>query len=482
MLELLRNIQIREREDFETLPGSAGPACNADEICARARERFAAAKQTGLTALIAEKSAGLRSYDPPAMDRIVAILPWGRSGSLLLASYLDGHDDVLMLPELGGRRLYEFFYRYRDLPLGDKLLAYPFFDEDDTHFFDGDFAISPRQYYAAVKAILASSHRWPADFLQSRRAFVIFVHIAYRLALGKASAGRRPLIVYAQHDWNIEKARQLVEDWPQSLFIHTVRDPVSSCSGMFGALRDGIASAFPPPCALAPYFALLWLTGRDRQQAGTETQSVALRFEDLHRDPEGTMRAVCSRLEIPFQPALLDSTFNSTPYVVKKNGVAWSGRRPQQIGRQSPYLSRRDRALLYALFRENFEQWGYSCPDLFKYRIVRCAVAVSLFLVPMKTEILSAREVLKLRIGPAMRRAEIGPATKSTLSIILVRLRIMSLLIRGVFGRCALRRELLPVLSGTPARIPEAPSVSQKPPVSEWPPAWLPSQFFDRNP
>ena len=64
-----------------------------------------------------------------------AILMWGRSGSLLLASYLDGHEDVIMLPELCGWRLYEFFERFQSLPLRDKLIAYPAFEPDYTSVF-----------------------------------------------------------------------------------------------------------------------------------------------------------------------------------------------------------------------------------------------------------------------------------------------------------------------------------------------------------
>jgi hypothetical protein len=65
---------------------------------------------------VAEKLEDLPYYDVLGMDRAVSIMSWGRSGSLLLSSYLGGHDGVLMLPELSGERLYEFFERYQCLP------------------------------------------------------------------------------------------------------------------------------------------------------------------------------------------------------------------------------------------------------------------------------------------------------------------------------------------------------------------------------
>src|SRR5713226_1003784 len=55
--------------------------------------------------LIAGKIADLRHYDVLGIDRVVAICCWGRSGSYLLASLLDGHDDVITMPLSLGARL-----------------------------------------------------------------------------------------------------------------------------------------------------------------------------------------------------------------------------------------------------------------------------------------------------------------------------------------------------------------------------------------
>ena len=127
---------------------------NDEEILLRADALFNAEKSQDLRGAIAQKIEELRHYDVLAMDRVVAILAWGRSGSILLASYLDGHEDVIGLPELCGWKLYEFFDRYQSLPLSDKLLAYPAYEPDYTRFFEGDFAISSVGYYAAVQSIV----------------------------------------------------------------------------------------------------------------------------------------------------------------------------------------------------------------------------------------------------------------------------------------------------------------------------------------
>src|SRR5580658_6422037 len=133
---------------------SAKPAVDSGEILLKADALFQAEQSKDLRGDIADKIEDLRHYDVLAMDRVAAIMMWGRSGSLLLSSYLDGHEDVLMLPETGSQKLYQFFESYQSLSLRDKLIAYAVFEPEYPRFFDGDFAVSPAQYYAAVQAIL----------------------------------------------------------------------------------------------------------------------------------------------------------------------------------------------------------------------------------------------------------------------------------------------------------------------------------------
>jgi Sulfotransferase family len=416
-----------------------------EEILERARALFCAEQSQDLRGVIAEKIDELQHYDIQAMERVVAILAWGRSGSLLLSSYLDGHADVLMLPEISGWKLYEFFERYRSMPWQDKLIAYPAFEPHLSRFFDGDFPISPAQYYAAVQAILAFYAPWPQEFLQSRRAFFLFMHIAYNLALGRGPVGSSPLIVYAQHEFSDEVAKQLVEDFPQTKFVHTIRDPLSSCSGMFRFIFGSLASNAPRTYILAPYWALVALTGNDRPHGGMESETRTIRFEDLHRDTTQVIRGLSDWLGLPYEPTLLDSTFNGTPWVVKRDGKAWSGGRSEQAKRSSADLSRKDQALLFALLYENFLDWDYPCPKIYGHLVVRCIVFGGLILLPMKMEIIAARAVFKRWIFPSLRKGNVLAAVNSLLGIGFYRLKIIGLLAPPFFRRCSSATSLLQI-------------------------------------
>jgi hypothetical protein len=423
---------------------------NPDELLRSARALFQAEQSQDLEDLIAEKIEDLGHYHLLAMDRVVAVLAWGRSGSLLLSSYLDGHEDVMMLPELCGWRLYQFFESYPSMPLPEKLLAYPAFDPNYGRFFDGDFAISSVQYYAAVQAILEYYGKLPREVLQSRRAFFLLVHIAYNLALGRRPAGACPLIVYAQHEWDDEAARQLVEDFPQAKFIHTIRDPISCCNGMFHFLLNDLGDPFPRTFTLAPYGALLSLANKDRPHFGMESVTRTIRFEDMHRDVDGTMRDLADWLGLPYRPTLLDSSFNGIPWVVKRGGKTWSGRRLEQIQRSAPHLSLKDQALLFAIFYENFADWDYPCPKIFGNPLVRWFVFVTLFALPTRMEFVAARRVFGRWILPAVRQGNISRATRSVLGIGFYRVKIVGLLAPAFFRRWTREANLLQVV-GTPS-------------------------------
>jgi hypothetical protein len=417
------------------------PVTLPEEMLLRANALFREEQLPDLYGSVAAKIDELRRYDVQAMDTVAAVLMWGRSGSLLLCSYLDGHDDVIMMPELCSETLYDFFERYPALPLRHKLLAYPVFEQNAPRFFEGDFAISPAQYYAAVQAILALYDTWPPEFLESRRAFFLFVHVAYTLALGRRPASSHPVIVYTQHVWDNVAARRLVEDFPQSKFVHTIRDPISSCDAAFHFHLKYVEKHI-----LLPHSVLYYLANKDRPHFGMESRTWTIRFEDLHSDPAGTMRDLSDWLGLPYQPTLLDSTFNGIPYIVKRDGVAWSGRRVEQVQRRSLALSRKDRALLFALFYENFMDWDYPCPKIFQHLTVRLITVLSLLIFPMKMEIISARAVFKLNILPSLRRGNIWLAMKPLRTIGFCRLKIIRLLVPPFIQRCATRPVLLRVL------------------------------------
>jgi Sulfotransferase family len=366
-----------------------------ERLMERVRCVFDARASEDSRTLLASKTEQVRHFDMAGMERVVAICNCGSSGSVLVASYLDGHDGVVLLPKHFGMTIYPFLERYPSLSLRDRLLAYAVFWTADPNypdhfkgFFEGELALRPAEYLAAVNALCDTCSDDSAVPRESRRTFFRALHIVYRLACGRPPRSRRPLMVYAQHAVNDLLAARLVGDFPEACFIHTVRDPISNTGRLFERayhdMTDEAAAAV-----------ISHLTFADIAHTNMEARTLTVRFEDLHVRQKETMREVADWLGLQFQPSLLESTFNGLPFRVDRGAAVWTGVRPAQAERDSRSVDFIDRCVLYAVLNEDFVEWGYSCPKAFSNPLVRLLTSVLLLPVPLKIELLSAREICR---------------------------------------------------------------------------------------
>jgi hypothetical protein len=415
---------------------NAATGLSPEEILQHAHALSLAEPAKNSRALIARKIEDLQYYDVPGIERAVAVCHWGRSGSLLVASYLDGHDDVVLLPWTCSERIYEFFERFEPLSLHDKLIAYPIFA---ANFFQGDFPIVAADYYAAVAAIFEVYDNYPTQLLETRRAFFQFLHVAYSLALGRRPASPHPLIVYAQHWWSDLSARRFVEDFPQARFLHTVRDPITAFDRTF----EHWSKLYSTDEAS---WVIHNLARTDQPHSGMESRTRAIRFEDLHDKTEKTIGRLVDWLGLPYHVAVLKSTFNGTPYVVERNGITWSGARPEQALRSSRNVALTDQALLFALFYEDFVAWNYSCPKIFGHRLVRGLTCMLVLPIPMKTEVIRAWAAIKDQVFPSLMRGRLLFAFKCLFGIFRWRLSIMRLIVVEFYRRVFLGKTVLEIL------------------------------------
>jgi len=406
--------------------------------------------------LVAGKIADLRHYDVLGIERVVAICCWGRSGSYLLASLLDGHDDVITLPLSLGELIYPFWERHQHLSLREKLLAYPAFVEDmryDATFFRGQFRIDESDYHAAVAALLAVYGDQPPQVLESRANFFRFLVVCYNLAVGRRPAHPRPLIVHQQHIWSNRNARRLVSDFPHGRFIHTVRDPISCVDSTvqhFADLNDPkfVARQYDPAYLRRPrynypawnaFWALAW---RDAFHAGLQDRSIIVRFEDLHTRPMQTMGRVARWLNLAEGRVLLESTFNGKPWIVESGGKTWTGARPEQVPRRSRNMSWVDRTVAFALFQENFARWDYPYPRFFAHRWARALCLPLALVAPMRSEFVSDRTVLRSLLLPALRSANLRVAAGTVWQMLVARVGLRALIFAELCRRVAVGKRL----------------------------------------
>jgi sulfotransferase family protein len=408
-----------------------------EALIQHAREFFRAEVPAELPVLAVHSRETVAHFNIDGMQKVLAICTCGSSGSLLLASYLDGHPDVLGLPQLMSQSIYPFFYRYQSMPLEEKLIAYPFFSKDGNDgrpvsFFHGDKSVSAADYYSAVKALIVAYRDWPSAFLESSRAFFLFLHMAYHVALGRRPGSSAPVIVFAQHIWDNDLASALVGDFPQTRFIHTVRDPISNFGRHLARYSGPMAAGL----------VVSHLTYADVPHSGMESRTLAIRFEDLHLQSEEIIRMVIGWLGLPFHSSLLESTFNGIPFTVTKGAVVWSGARPEQAIRDIRNVSFTDRCLIYAVLYEDFIAWDYPCPGIFKIAAARILVCAVFLIIPFRIELIVAASSFKSIPAQGFRFG-----LKSLSRIIVCRLAIMFFLAAELSRRIVGQKEILSLKS-----------------------------------
>jgi hypothetical protein len=415
-----------------------------EQILQNALDLFRPTEIENLETLIAKKIEDLQHYDVFNMQRAVAVCHWGRSGSVLAVSYLDGHDDVILLPPVFGDALYEFLERYPSFNLRDKLIVYPLYSYQS--FFEGEFAIDPADYYAAVAAILDVYKHLSPSVLETSRAFFQCLHVAFSLALGRRPASPCPLMVWQLHWWNEKYALWFINDFPKGLFLHTVRDPITAYDRTFG--QFGKTETHYPS-----WWTIRYLNKADKPHAGTDRLSRAVRFEDLHNHTAETVSRIAEWLGLPHQRALMTSTLNGTPYVVERGGITWSGARPQQAERSSDNLRTIDRLILFALFHEDFVAWHYSYPGVFRNPLVRVLTCILAFIVPMRPETIVARRIIKQDVLPALRQRKFRAALKGLKEILLGRLMVIYTVASELRRRLFLKKDILKLISDEPSSL-----------------------------
>jgi len=405
-----------------------------------------------------------RLYDFLAIDTVAAIAPWGRSGSLLLASYFDGHDQVMALPALRSNWIYIFFAAHPALSLREKLLAYPAFNEShDPHsdaagcgrsLFEGPFAVDPHRYSIVAQAVSAVYDTLPPDFASSSKGFFIAVHAAFDRCLGRQPRTRKSTIVCALHEWDNPMGIRLIEDFADARFIQTVRDPVSSVDRLFDWFFDPNALSARQPTAaeraaaqgkrsasvLAAWMALHHMVDADQMHPLARERTRVVRFEDLHHRTAATMQDLAEWLGLEPAPELTESTFAGRTYVVDRGGKSWSGARRERLKRNERNLSRLDRGLIYSLFNENCRAWGYPCPKAFDYRLVRLAALLLALPRLTRMETIVAGVAWRRRIWPWLKQGQWRTPVDTVARLLFSRAAICQVVIREIPSRLIRRR------------------------------------------
>jgi Sulfotransferase family len=336
--------------------------------------------------------------------QVVAILFWGRSGSVFLHSLFDSHPEVLTVP---ASRLNAFHARqWPSIVLEPDVRAMArcfialnpsVFDGREDRWFEGLDAMGPgRDTPLAVdaNAFVAELERLLGEQTPvTRRRFFLAAHLAYALARGE-DVSRKTTVVYHLHSpeayVNIEAA---LEDFPDLRAVGVTREPVRSA---LSYLRKNLLAARAWQAVdrcqyqqLAPAGAFNFvyrhqLIGWRELLARYAIPFHAVRIEDLNRDAAGQMRAVAAFAKIGWHPCLTESTFNGLSYGGDQLAVGQSNAAAQKApssAESDAALDALDRYVLCGLLANFRREFAYGETS----RLQR-ALSAWLVLVPTRLE------------------------------------------------------------------------------------------------
>ncbi len=295
--------------------------------------------------------------DKNLRDLPVFICGHPKSGTSLVRSLLDSHPQLIVYPEETS-----YFRRYlpkahglgldQKLALADQFLIHIFeWNQTDppSHqagFLDRDYSdVSFEAVSQAMRQLVTEGYRHDGDILSGAI-----------LAFGKVSGQLSEQAVHwvEKTPFNEYYVEQILNWWPEALFIHVVRDP-----------RDNFVSyQRKHPEWSTRTFAESWVhsiqSGLASQKKYGSDQYWVLRYEQLIQSPQEVLTAICQFLGIKDQPTLKVPTRNSQAW----QGNSMFAEQFKQIsaspgGRWKKSMSVDDLVLLEGLTRSYLVQTGY---------------------------------------------------------------------------------------------------------------------------
>ncbi|MBF0177325.1 MAG: sulfotransferase [Magnetococcales bacterium] len=341
-------------------------------------------------------------------EKVVAILHYGRSGSELMQSLLEGHPNII---SISGdiNKLSEFHATFIKKYPDSGGLDVRVFVKEFTHVFHGMFDARHSSEYnvdAVAFSKIGKNHdeycgvnpvifiKVFADLITEYREdfnkglYLRVLHVAFHLALGRNLLDDM-VIAYQLHYVDPGLADELVKDFPDVLFLHTVRDPLQSLGSIMRAwLTPRLSKPGVAPESIKSVPPLLILQLRNIFLGGTPLlfnyrhRSRAVRFEDIKNRPKETMEQVCRWLDIPWDDGLLETTtegkqaWASGPYL---NEVITGFDKAPLQRQHREYFSWFDRLRLRTCLNTKETRWGYDPPALFSNRIFQIFMLCMIF-------------------------------------------------------------------------------------------------------
>ena len=328
------------------------------------------------------KAANLRELP----DKLVALLHFGRSGTGLLHSLIDGHPEISTLPSIYLRGFFNSGVWNRIAAGGWRRLPGRFADEFAVLFdanspnpvpsIPGEASsyIGRKEGMTAVgenrdEVLSLDRDRFCSEALRLMESlekvdpgsFLMVIHAAFEKALGTKS--KKQTVFYHIHNPDIFAKLNFLRYVPNARLVMMVREPIQSCESWIHPGFEGNDYKEIVPRIISMLFAF--------DQIAFRTQvSVGVRLEDLKTRLEATMRGLCAWLGVGEAPALYQMTAQGKKWWGESSSPDYQEGKGMSLFEDAPIkrpvgmvFSEKDQLVLRTLFYPFSVRFGYMEPD-----------------------------------------------------------------------------------------------------------------------
>lgn len=334
---------------------------------------------------------------------------YGTSGTTLLHSLLDGHPQILQMPGLLNREFFDVWGKIKNLAPDAAVTAYL---DANRHFFEKpaqpDGLGLDRLGESENLSVLIDRNAFKSELISllngnpfTRKNLFISVYIAYAKATGAFSDEPNKFISFPVHSLPADQVLQLQEDFPDLKLVYMIRDPVasfvSSLSHLMALHRRNKVFRFNFLESTCAYMLCDTLRRNDsphrtygpiKYPFSRFEECVAVKLEQLHKEPEITMRALAAWLGLKWDDALLKSTFNGLKWWNRPESpkISGFGNAIQKSNRDKrvEFISNLDAFRISLCTFSKMRQWDYS--NAVKPGILNSAFLILSLFVPFKFE------------------------------------------------------------------------------------------------
>lgn len=318
-----------------------------------------------------------------SLNKVVSIYCYGRSGTHLIKSLLDGHPNII-LTMLNGMEIFKLWQstiKPSEGSMDKEEIVDAIFKTFPDEFNEGCILEEPKQNGMCALGE-GRDQIFTIDRVQFKTAFLEItesadlmdkaffyqaVQLAASCAMGRTYdfTSELPVIIEGgiHFGTSVAETEQFIELFPFAKLFHMIRNPVIAfASALNYQLHAGKASVYNLCFQLQALFHGVPVSAR------WTDRTYLVKLEDLHVKPEATLELICKHLGIDWDESLLHSTFGGMKWWNSLTSEVVSGFNTRTISKSyDELLSSFDKFRLESMLRIKYRAWGYPGHDYYNY-------------------------------------------------------------------------------------------------------------------